>query len=621
MIIYGIFNILFLFGIVVQFPGPSCIRLYAYEDDEDFVDEGFAEKKGKDKGKGITECKYKGTSSAELKAFGGQQMLSAEQTIPRRDLSVALKTYKRQLSNYQRLQLANNYCKAAYLEVMSLAKEAGTWVRAKPCLGNLDDLVNEFRTPPLPGRKMEVSVATAVIPDVLASEMAEMMTLSSNLWSKLLFPLVKHVEGSNVVGSLQYLSYADVSIKAAVQMYAELQLPTTLVPTRYFEFLRYGKEIMDGIYIIVDVSSRYSDPFAKRNSERRPSGVIIREHGPEDCEVLLFCNLLFLPYCCFNHCNGNAFYLKQIIWIENVEVDETRENLYSTIIGSNLAYGAHRWVTTLLWNLKRDKSSFSDLKIDVHPGAGSFLLALTQAMKRFFMECVSQHPDEAALTVITSGEDPIRILHNKKLTEYISFVGVNSFRVQAKPLSVFQFLMKKDLQLEQFRVFGGSETNEVHEEPELLFTFGADDKSNIISLHKRVTKEGIVYGLQEASMDEYCSFILSKTLTEDTVNAHIVCGNKSIYEDSKSRMANITPSGFAIMPDGPGGLHCDASLVTFLVQLYYDPLGNPADVEFVRKDFLSDLNNIIRELNEKVVGEKMTGIEIIHLTQGKASCI
>ncbi|XP_040972679.1 homeobox-leucine zipper protein MERISTEM L1 isoform X3 [Gossypium hirsutum] len=552
---------------VKPFPGPSCIRLYADDDDDrDFVDEGFAEKKGKDK----------------------------DQTIPRRDLSVAFKTYKRQLSNYQRLQLANNYCKAAYLEVMSLAKEAGTWVRAKPRLGNLDDLVNEFRTPPLPGRKMEVSVATAVIPDVLASEIAEMMTLSSNLWSKLLFPLVKYVEGSNVVGSLQYLSYADVSIKAAVQMYAELQLPTTLVPTRYFEFLRYGKEIMDGIYIIVDVSSRYSDPFAKRNSERRPSGVIIREHGPEDCEI---------------------------IWIENVEVDETRENLYSTIIGSNLAYGAHRWVTTLLWNLKRDKSSFSDLKIDVHPGAGSFLLALTQAMKRFFMECVSQHPDETALTVITSGEDPIRILHNKKLNEYISFVGVNSFRVQAKPLSVFQFLMKKDLQLEQFRVFGDSETNEVDEEPELLFTFGTDDKSNIISLHKRVTKEGIVYGLQEASMDEYCSFILSKTLTEDTVNAHIVCGNKSIYEDSKSRMANITPSGFAIMPDGPGGLHCDASLVTFLVQLYYDPLGNPVDVEFVRKDFLSDLNSIIRELNEKVVGEKTNGIEIIHLTQGKASCI
>lgn len=164
----------------MQFPGPSCTGFNA-DDDGDVVDEGFAEKKGKDKGKGIIEDKYKGTSSAELKTFGGQQMFSVHQKIPFSDPPVLFKTYKRQLSNYQRLQLANNYCKAAYLEVMRLAKEAGTWVREKPRLGNLDDLVNEFRTPPLPRRKMEVSVATAVIPGVLASEMAEMMMLSVSI--------------------------------------------------------------------------------------------------------------------------------------------------------------------------------------------------------------------------------------------------------------------------------------------------------------------------------------------------------------------------------------------------------------------------------------------------------
>ena len=68
-------------------------------------------------------------------------------------------------------------------------------------------------------------------------------------------------------------------------------------------------------------------------------------------------------------------------------------------------------------------------------------------MKHFFMECVSQHPDEAVLSVSTSREDPIRILKNKTLEEYDGYVGLTSFRVQAKPLSVFQFLMKKDLQL------------------------------------------------------------------------------------------------------------------------------------------------------------------------------
>ncbi|XP_039020963.1 homeobox-leucine zipper protein MERISTEM L1-like [Hibiscus syriacus] len=184
---------------------------------------------------------------------------------------------------------------------MTLAKEAGTWVRAKPWLGNLDDLVNVFRTPPLPGKKIEFSAATAVIPDIPASEMVAIMM---------------HV------------------------VHAEIQLPSTLVPTRYFEFLLYVKEIMDGVYIIVDFTSHYvGHPHAKCNSEKRPSAVIIREHGPKDSEI---------------------------IWIENVEVEEIRENLYSIII-SHLAYCAHRWISTLLWKLKRDKSSFADIKIDVHP--------------------------------------------------------------------------------------------------------------------------------------------------------------------------------------------------------------------------------------------------------------
>ncbi|KAK8506091.1 hypothetical protein V6N12_074145 [Hibiscus sabdariffa] len=241
---------------------------------------------------------------------------------------------------------------------------------------------------------------------------------------------------------------------------------------------------MDGVHIIVGVTSHcFGDPYARYNSEKRPSGVIIREYGRKDCEI---------------------------IWIENVEVEETRETMYSSIINSNLAYNADRWISTLLWKLKRDRSCFPGLKIDVHPRAGSFLLALTQAMKRFFMECVSQHPDEVALTIATSDADPIRIMYNQTLTERIALVG--------------------------FRASANSEIDEVHEEPEQLFTFASDDKSNIISLHKRNTE-------QEVSMDKYCSFILSKTMPEDLLNFHIVCGEESIYETSDHRMANVTPSG------------------------------------------------------------------------------
>ncbi|KAK9013393.1 hypothetical protein V6N11_041403 [Hibiscus sabdariffa] len=525
------------------FPGPSRRGRIYVDDSKDSTDENEIEALAKE-GKCIRPS-------------------SADKTYASSDSPFVFIKYKRQFSDYQKLQFANNHCKAAYLEVMTLAKEAGTWVRAKPGLGNLDDLVNMFRMPPLPGKKIEFSVETAVIPDTPASEMLDIMMNVS------LFPFVKLGEEYIVRGSVRKLSMTDVSIGGVIQVHAEIQLPSALVPTRYFEFLRYAKEIMDGIYVIIDVTSRYfGDPDAESNSEKRPSGVIIREHGPKDCEI---------------------------IWIENVEVDETRENIYSSIIDSNIAYGAHRSISTLLWNLKREKSSFADLKINVHPRAGSFLLALTQAMKHFFLECVSQYPDEDVLTLTTSVNDPIRILHNKTLLEYTAFVGLNSFRVEAKPLWVFQFLMKKDLQL-AFRALAGSETDA---EPEQLFTFATDDKSNIISLHRMTIEKETLYCLQEVSMDEYCSFIMSKIMTEGLVNAHIVCGEESAYEQSDCRMGNITPSGFAIMPDGPGGLQCNACLVTFLMQLCYDPLEGAVHVGSARKDFISDLEYIIGELNEK----------------------
>ncbi|KAK8506092.1 hypothetical protein V6N12_074146 [Hibiscus sabdariffa] len=72
-----------------------------------------------------------------------------------------------------------------------------TWIRAKPGLGNLDNLVNAFRTPPLPGKKIEFSVASALIPDIPASEMH-----GKNKWSKSMFPLVKHGEEYRVVESV-----------------------------------------------------------------------------------------------------------------------------------------------------------------------------------------------------------------------------------------------------------------------------------------------------------------------------------------------------------------------------------------------------------------------------------
>ncbi|KAE8686058.1 protein PHR1-LIKE 1-like isoform X5 [Hibiscus syriacus] len=282
------------------------MRIYA-DNWGDSTDEAFADEGG-------IEGKHIGDPSVKSNNCGQQDEPSANKTYGCRDSPFVFRTfnYKRVLRAYQKLQFANNHCKAAYLEVMTLALEAGTWVRAKPGLGNLDDLLNEFRTPPLPGKKIELSVATAVVPDIRASELVAIMM---------------HV------------------------VHAEIQLPSTLVPTRYFEFLRYGKQIMNGVYIVVDFK-----PTFNKHTVR---------------------------------------------------------------------------------NLKREKSSFADLKL---------------------------------------------------------------------------------LCIPEFRSFADSKTDE---KTEHLFTFATDEKSNIISLHRRITEE-------EVSM--------SKTMTEELVAAHIVSGDQMQQASAKREL-------------------------------------------------------------------------------------
>ncbi|ONK68584.1 uncharacterized protein A4U43_C05F13610, partial [Asparagus officinalis] len=77
---------------------------------------------------------------------------------------------------------------------------------------------------------------------------------------------------------------------------AEYQFPSPLVPTRECVFLRFCKKMSDRCWAIVDFSLDSTDPCDARKCLRKPSGCII--------EILSF------------------EYLK-VIWIENVEVDNS----------------------------------------------------------------------------------------------------------------------------------------------------------------------------------------------------------------------------------------------------------------------------------------------------------
>lgn len=62
-----------------------------------------------------------------------------------------------------------------------------------------------------------------------------------------------------------------------VQMTAEFQVASPLVPTRESYFVRYCKEHADGTWAVVDVSLDYLRPTASLRCRRRPSGCLIQE--------------------------------------------------------------------------------------------------------------------------------------------------------------------------------------------------------------------------------------------------------------------------------------------------------------------------------------------------------
>ena len=62
-----------------------------------------------------------------------------------------------------------------------------------------------------------------------------------------------------------------------LQMTAEFQVPSPLVPTRESYFVRYCKQHADGTWAVVDVSLDNLRPSPVVRCRRRPSGCLIQE--------------------------------------------------------------------------------------------------------------------------------------------------------------------------------------------------------------------------------------------------------------------------------------------------------------------------------------------------------
>ncbi|XAR61053.1 hypothetical protein NMG60_11034642 [Bertholletia excelsa] len=486
--------------------------------------------------------------------------------------------------SFLKLQEASNMSKAAYMEIMTMAMEAQTWINAQPALGSIDDLLKLFLCESPAGKRVECSIESAVVPIppiILVSTLLQVET-----WSSIFCHIVHRGSSSLPTGVMGKLNNDDHAMQNLEVVNAEFHLPTPFVQNRKSCFLRWQKEVIPNVWAILDLSCDYFPycPFdctLEPNCWKKPSGVIIRPHGSHS----------------------------EVIWIENIEVNEgqVQDNIFCAVMNSDLAFSAKRWVRTLLWQLKRHEIGIYNTRIEVGALVYSGLLELTSEMKKVYLGCVNSDPDCRKWVILN--DQGVRILravdHGGMSNNYIA---VTSFRVQADLPTVFDFLVEKNVDI-QWRTLLH---NEGHEEIVGLSDF---EETNCITLHRKMTefmdlRKQTEYGdmedvsdkedaamemedvtdteylLQEASRDEFCSFIVSAPMT--------LLEGRSLIE-GRPRNISLLPSGFAVMCDG--SMNSDASLVTIALQEQVDDMETEQIIEM-----MSDLvNTIIADINEWVI--------------------
>ncbi|KAL5773389.1 hypothetical protein ACOSQ2_013313 [Xanthoceras sorbifolium] len=310
-------------------------------------------------------------------------------------------------------------------------------------------------------------------------------------------------------------------------MSAEFQVPSPFVPTRENYFVRYCKQHPDGTWAVVDVcleNLRTSTPISK--CRRRPSGCLIQE----------------LP-------NGYS----KVIWVEHVEVDDRSvHNLYRSLVNSGLAFGAKRWVATLDRQCERLASSMAsnipagDLCVITSPEGRKSMLKLAERMVTSFCTGVGASTAHAWTTLSATGSDDVRVMTRKSMDDPgrppgIVLSAATSFWIPVPPKRVFDFLRDENSRNEWDILSNGGLVQE------MAHIANGRDPGNCVSLlrvNSANSSQSNMLVLQESCTDSTGSYVIYAPVDIVAMNM-VLSGGDPDY-------VALLPSGFAILPDGPG---------------------------------------------------------------------
>ncbi|KAI3765191.1 hypothetical protein L2E82_15219 [Cichorium intybus] len=395
------------------------------------------------------------------------------------------------------------------------------------------------------GLKSEASRESAVV--IMNHVTLVEILMDVNQWSNVFSGIVSRAMTLEVLSTGVAGNY-----NGALQvMTAEYQVPSPLVPTRENYFVRYCKQHADGTWAVVDVSLDNLRPSSISRCRRRPSGCLIQE----------------LP-------NGYS----KVTWVEHVEVDDRAvHTIYRLLVNAGLAFGAKRWVATLDRQCERLASAMAnnipagDVGVITTPEGRKSMLKLAERMVLSFCSGVGASTAHTWTTLSGSGADDVRVMTRKSMDDPgrppgIVLSAATSFWIPVQPKRVFDFLRDENSRSEWDILSNGGLVQE------MAHIANGRDPGNSVSLlrvNSANSSQSNMLILQESSSDSTGSYVIYAPVDIVAMNV-VLSGGDPDY-------VALLPSGFAILPDGPGqdqgGIHevgTGGSLLTVAFQILVD---------------------------------------------------
>ncbi|CAH1448326.1 unnamed protein product [Lactuca virosa] len=373
--------------------------------------------------------------------------------------------------------------------------------------------------PKLMGLKSEASRESMVV--IMNHMTLVEILMDVNQWSNVFCGIVSRAMTLEVLSTGVAGNY-----NGALQvMTAEYQIPSPLVPTRENYFVRYCKQHGDGTWAVVDVSLDNMRSSSSR-CRRRPSGCLIQE----------------LP-------NGYS----KVTWIEHVEVDNGPvHDIYKVLVNSGLAFAAKRWVATLDRQSERLASAMAsnipagDVGVIMSPEGRKSMLKLAERMVLSFCSGIGASTAHTWTTLSGSGGDDVRVMTRKSVDDPgrpsgIVLSAATSFWLPVQPKQVFNFLRDENSRSEWDIL-----SNCGHVE-EIAHIANGRDPGNCVSLlrvNSANSSQSNMLILQESSTDFTGSYVIYAPVDIGAMNIALNGGDPDYVA--------LLPSGFAILPDGPG---------------------------------------------------------------------